>query len=81
MATPSINVAGVQREMLKIANTNDPRVKREALLATVERILWAGDSTADEADVFLRVPVANRARGVRDMDSYIPLKLKVRLAA
>src|SRR5215471_18608728 len=81
MATPSINVASVQREMLKIAGTNDPRVKREALLATVDKILWAGDDSSDEADVYLRVPVSNRARGVRDVDSYIPLKIKVKLAA
>jgi len=81
MATPSINVASVQREMLKIAGTNDPRVKREALLATVDKILWAGDDSSDEADIYLRVPVSNRARGVRDVDSYIPLKIKVKLAA
>ena len=81
MATPSIDVSKVQREMMTIAKTRDPRVKREALLATVDKILWAGDETADEADVYLRVRVANRKRHEPDVDAYIPLILKVKLAA
>lgn len=85
MSTPSINVTEVQRKMQKIAKTSDARVKREALLSTVEKIEWAGDETADEADLYLRVPVGNRVvkcQGQESVvDSYIPLKINVKLAA
>jgi DNA invertase Pin-like site-specific DNA recombinase len=85
MATPSVNVSAIQREMTAVVKTTDPRAKREALLATVEKIVWAGDETAGEADLHLRVPVgktgAKCQRQEYDVDSYIPLKIQVKLAA
>lgn len=81
MATPSINVAEVQRAVMAVAKTDDAHAKREALLASVDKIVWAGDETADEADVYFRIAVANRQGRERDIDTYIPLKIQVKLAA
>jgi DNA invertase Pin-like site-specific DNA recombinase len=52
---PAVDYDGIMRNVVSVRNSTDPKTRRAVLLEFVKRLEWAGD----EADMLLRVPVAN----------------------